>query len=99
MKFDLQTMTCGHCVNAVTKAVKSADPDAKLEVDRSNHKVSVETQVDRETVVAALSAAGYRPGRVRRGSRASSNVLSLAVCFDSPVNDARNHLSCRRIES
>ena len=48
MKFDLQTMTCGHCVNAVTKAVKSADPDAKVEVDR-------------ETVAAALSEAGYRP--------------------------------------
>ena len=61
MEFDLQSMTCGHCVNAVTKAVKSADPDAKVDVDLPSHKVSVETQVDRETVVAALSEAGYRP--------------------------------------
>lgn len=61
MEFDLQSMTCSHCVNAVTTAVKSADPDAKVEVDLHNHKVSVETQVDRETVVAALSEAGYRP--------------------------------------
>ena len=28
MEFDLQSMTCSHCVNAVTKAVKAADPDA-----------------------------------------------------------------------
>lgn len=61
MEFDLQSMTCSHCVNAVTKAVKSADPDAKVEVDLPNHKVSVKTQVDRETVIAALSEAGYRP--------------------------------------
>ena len=61
MEFELQSMTCSHCVNAVTKAVKSADPDAKVEVDLPNHKLSVETQVDRETVVAALSAAGYLP--------------------------------------
>ncbi|UUZ68978.1 heavy-metal-associated domain-containing protein [Polaromonas sp. P2-4] len=61
MEFDLQSMTCSHCVNAVTKAVKSADPDAKVEVDLPNHKVSVETRVDRETVIAALSEAGYRP--------------------------------------
>lgn len=61
MEFDLQSMTCSHCVNAVTQAVKSTDPDAKVEVDLPNHKVSVETQVDRETVVAALSEAGYRP--------------------------------------
>ena len=53
MEFDLQSMTCSHCVNAVTKAVKSANPDAKVEVG---------TQVNRETVVAALSEAGYRPG-------------------------------------
>ncbi|ABE45405.1 Heavy metal transport/detoxification protein [Polaromonas sp. JS666] len=61
MEFDLQSMTCSHCVNAAAKAVKSAAPDAKVEVDLPNHKVSVETQVDRETVVAALSEAGYRP--------------------------------------
>lgn len=61
MKFDLQSMTCRHCVNAVTKAVKSADPDAKVEVDLPNHKVAVETQVGRATVAAALSEAGYRP--------------------------------------
>lgn len=61
MEFDLQSMTCSHRVNAVTQAVKSTDPDAKVEVDLPNHKVSVETQVDRETVVAALSEAGYRP--------------------------------------
>lgn len=28
MEFDLRSMTCSHCVNAVTKAVKAADPDA-----------------------------------------------------------------------
>ncbi len=60
-EFDLQFMTCSHCVNVVTKAVKSADPDAKIEVDLPNHKVSVETEVDRETVVAATNPHDREP--------------------------------------
>lgn len=28
MEFDLQSMSCSHCINAVTQAVKSADLDS-----------------------------------------------------------------------
>jgi len=61
LEFDVQSMTCGHCVSAVTQAVKATDPDAKVDVDLPRHKVRVETKAPRETIAAALSEAGYQP--------------------------------------
>jgi len=61
IEFNVEAMSCGHCVSVVTKAVKSVDPQAKVDVDLPTHKVHVETTQDRETVAAALSEAGYPP--------------------------------------
>ncbi len=60
---DLQIpdMTCGHCVKAVTAAVKAADPAAALQIDLPTHRVQVQTAVPREQVVARLVEAGYTP--------------------------------------
>lgn len=60
-EFNVEGMSCGHCVGRVTKAVTQADPAAKVEVDLATHKVRVETSRDRETVVGALTDAGYPP--------------------------------------
>ncbi|WP_375262681.1 heavy-metal-associated domain-containing protein [Palleronia sp.] len=35
MDFEVEGMTCGHCERAVTRAVHSVDPAAKVTVDRS----------------------------------------------------------------
>ena len=59
MEFDIPSMSCGHCVGAVTQAVKQADPDAQVSVDLDTKKVTVQTTQDRETVAAALAEAGY----------------------------------------
>jgi len=59
MEFDIPSMSCGHCVSAVTQAVKQADPDAQVSVDLDTKKVTVQTTQDRETVAAALAEAGY----------------------------------------
>ena len=37
--FQVQGMTCGHCVRAVTEAVKSVDPQAEVKVDLATGKV------------------------------------------------------------
>jgi copper chaperone len=60
---DLQipNMTCGHCVRAVTEAVQSADPEAKVVVDLPTHKVQIDTRAPREVVLAKLAEAGYAP--------------------------------------
>ncbi len=58
----LPTMTCGHCVGVVTKAIKQADLQASVEIDLASHRVRVETTEDRETIESAVAEAGYVPG-------------------------------------
>lgn len=61
LEFNVEGMSCGHCVNRVTQAVRQADPAAGVEVDLATHTVRVETRKDRTTVAAALTDAGYPP--------------------------------------
>ncbi len=61
LDFTLPTMTCGHCVSVVTKAIQQADPRALVEIDLASHRVRVETTEDRETIASAVVEAGYVP--------------------------------------
>lgn len=58
-KYQVDGMSCGHCVQAVTKAIVSRDPAAKVEVDLSAGTVTVDARLDDATVIAALDDAGY----------------------------------------
>ena len=61
MEFNIPAMSCGHCIGAVTQAVKSLDPAAQVNVDLASKKVVVESSQDQPTVAAALAEAGYPP--------------------------------------
>jgi copper chaperone len=61
LDFLIPNMTCGHCVRAVTEAVKAADPQAQVQVDLPTHRVQVQTTAARDQVVARLAEAGYEP--------------------------------------
>ncbi len=61
LEFDIRSMSCGHCVGAVTQAVREIDPDARVDVDLPTHKVRVQTDQPRDKLVAALTEAGYPP--------------------------------------
>lgn len=58
-EFKVEGMSCGHCVSAVTRAVKELDPMAKVEVDLASGKVKVESRGDHAAVAAALTEAGF----------------------------------------
>jgi copper chaperone len=60
-EFNVQSMTCGHCVSRVTKAIKAVDPQAQVECDLAARKVRVESREGREAIAAALTDAGYPP--------------------------------------
>ncbi|MBA2723155.1 MAG: heavy-metal-associated domain-containing protein, partial [Methylibium sp.] len=47
IEFNIQSMSCGHCVGRVTEAVKSVDPQASVEVDLQTKKVKVQSSADR----------------------------------------------------
>jgi len=59
--FKILSMSCGHCVGVITKAVKTADPAAEVQVDLPNHIVHVRSTQSRETLTGALTQAGYAP--------------------------------------
>jgi copper chaperone len=57
--FQVSGMTCGHCEKAVTRAIKQADPQAEVKIDRSQNKVEVQSQQPRETLAKAIAEEGY----------------------------------------
>ncbi len=61
VEFTIQSITCGHCINAVTEALHSVDPRAVVEVDLDTHRVKVETTESRAALTAALIDADYPP--------------------------------------
>lgn len=57
--FNVQGMTCGHCEKAVTQAVRSVDPQAKVSIDRPAGKVEVQSSEPRDTIARAIAEEGY----------------------------------------
>jgi len=58
--FQVQGMSCGHCVGAVTQAVKSVDPQAEVKVDLASGKVEVDSQQDHAAIARAIEEEGYK---------------------------------------
>jgi copper chaperone len=60
--FEVNDMTCGHCVSTITKAVKAADKDAKVQIDLARHRVEIEPRdADAQELSDAIKEAGYTP--------------------------------------
>jgi copper chaperone len=57
--FNVQNMSCGHCVKAITNAVQARDPAASVRVDLAAEEVGVESQLDAAQIIEAISAEGY----------------------------------------
>ncbi|MFI7855369.1 heavy-metal-associated domain-containing protein [Pseudomonas promysalinigenes] len=58
--FNVQGMTCGHCVKAVTQAVQALDAQAKVDVDLAGKTVNVQSSLTAEQVLAAIREEGYQ---------------------------------------
>ena len=60
--FEVNDMTCGHCVNAITEAVAFVDPGAKVQVDLASHRVQIEPTASTVAVLGdAIKTAGFTP--------------------------------------
>ncbi|MEO8080822.1 MAG: heavy-metal-associated domain-containing protein [Caldimonas sp.] len=60
-EFKVDSMSCGGCVSAVTRALKSADPEAQVDVDLATKRVTVASSKSRDELAAVLKEAGYAP--------------------------------------
>jgi copper chaperone len=61
IELTLPTMTCGHCVKAVTAAVQQVDAAAKLQVDLATRQVRIESTRPAAEFERALVDEGYAP--------------------------------------
>lgn len=60
--FEIRDMTCGHCVSAITQAIRAIDRGAQVDIDLSAHRVRIEpTETDAEKLRKAIREAGYSP--------------------------------------
>jgi copper chaperone len=63
--FEVNDMTCGHCVSTITKALKATDMDATVQIDLGTHRVQVEpVSADANELAEAIKDAGYTPVQV-----------------------------------
>ncbi|WP_059410931.1 heavy-metal-associated domain-containing protein [Cupriavidus basilensis] len=59
IQFQVEGMSCGHCVGAITRAVQAVDPAAKVSADIPAQAVTVEATASTEALRAAIEEAGY----------------------------------------
>jgi copper chaperone len=59
IEFQVEGMTCQHCVAAVTNAIREHDGAAQVRVDLASGRVVVESVQPTDTLKAAIDEAGY----------------------------------------
>jgi copper chaperone len=65
ISFQVDDMTCGHCVSTITTALSAADKDAKVVVDLGRHLVQVQpAEASAQELSDAIKEAGYTPVQV-----------------------------------
>lgn len=58
-KFSVPEMNCGHCKSAINRAVMKVDMNAQVVVDLAKREVTVDSQADTDSLVAAMKEEGY----------------------------------------
>ncbi|MES2207793.1 MAG: heavy-metal-associated domain-containing protein [Pseudomonadota bacterium] len=53
-------MSCGHCVNAITKAIQSAYPQAHVNIDLEKKSVCIEGVEEKNNIVKLIEEEGYK---------------------------------------
>ena len=57
--FTVKGMNCGHCTQAITKAIAGLDPQATVDTDIPKQTVTVTSSLDQEKLRDAIVDAGY----------------------------------------
>jgi copper chaperone len=55
----VEGMSCGHCIRAVTNAIQGLDRAAKVEVDLAAKRVVAQTSLARADLVRAVEEEGF----------------------------------------
>ena len=57
--FNVENMTCGHCVKAITQALTEADADAQVKANVEQKEIAIETTLEVNQIIALLEDEGY----------------------------------------
>jgi copper chaperone len=57
--FIVTGMTCNHCEQAVTRAIKQVDPQAQVKIERNQNRVEVQSAAPRGALSKAIAEEGY----------------------------------------
>ncbi len=64
--FEVNDMSCAHCVATITKAVRAADSSAGLRVDLQSHRVEIDVDPGRTAQFSqAIEEQGFTPTPAR----------------------------------
>ena len=69
IEFQVEGMSCQHCVAAVTNAIREHDKAAQVQVDLASGRVAVESAQPAEMLKAAIDEAGYTVTGIANGER------------------------------
>ena len=58
-QLQVEDMSCGHCVSAVTKAVQAVDGAARVEVDLATKTVRIDSASALAPLASAIAHAGF----------------------------------------
>ncbi|MBC7597176.1 MAG: heavy-metal-associated domain-containing protein [Kineosporiaceae bacterium] len=79
--FEVQGMTCGHCVRSITKAVHGMDPTARITSDLATDRLQVEsTKSDSTKLGDLIRGAGYTPVQVEDGAVSTERQAPRGGC-------------------
>lgn len=81
ISFQVNDMTCGHCVSTITKALKAVDKEATVRIDLANHLVQVDpVSADAAELADAIQEAGYTALPVQAPAPAPAAGRSGGCC-------------------
>ncbi len=80
---NVKDMTCGNCISSVTKAVQSLDAKATVQVDLPTGRVDVNSSVQPDQLVQAISDAGYPAALASSAAAASAKPAGGCCCARS----------------
>lgn len=61
IELTINDMTCGGCVASITRVVKGLDAAATVAANVDTKRVSIHSTLDTQTLVTAITNAGYHP--------------------------------------
>lgn len=61
IEFTVKDMTCNHCVQSITRAVKGVDANGSCEVDLAAKRVRIGSARPADEFRAAIEDAGFTP--------------------------------------